>query len=199
MCNAIIHAGVEFLGEKLLGPFVVVGQTPRDEDVLVTVIGAQAIIRSHSVIYAGNKIGARFQTGHNVLVRESNEIGDDVSVGTGSVVEHHVKIGNAVRLHSHVFVPEYSILDEGCWLGPNVVLTNAKYPRSPDVKDNLVGPCIGRNAKLGANVTVLPGVNIGPEALVGAGAVIVADVPPRAVVVGNPGRVINTIEELPYE
>jgi acetyltransferase-like isoleucine patch superfamily enzyme len=128
-----------------------------------------------------------------------NSIGDDVSIGTLSVVEHHVEIGHRVRIHSQVFVPEYSILEDECWIGPNVVLTNAKFPMSPDAKKNLKGPIIRQRAKIGANVTILPGVVIGPNALVGAGSVVCRDVPEDAVVVGNPARVIKHISELPYE
>ena len=117
---------------------------------------------------------------------------------TLSVVEHHVEIGNGVRIHTQVFIPEFSVLEDGCWIGPNVVLTNAKYPLSPGVKDSLVGPVIRRNAKIGANATLLPGVVIGEGALVGAGAVVVRDVPPGAVVVGNPARVIRHVSDLPY-
>jgi acetyltransferase-like isoleucine patch superfamily enzyme len=79
-----------------------------------------------------------------------------------------------------------------------VVFTNAKYPLSPGVKDQLVGPVIKRGAKVGANSTLLPGVVIGENALVGAGSVVVDDVPAGAVVVGNPARVIRQISELPY-
>jgi acetyltransferase-like isoleucine patch superfamily enzyme len=79
-----------------------------------------------------------------------------------------------------------------------VVLTNAKYPLSPDAKKTLKGPVIKKGAKVGANATVLPGVVIGENALVGAGSVVVDDVPNGAVVVGNPARIVNTISELPY-
>ncbi len=163
-----------------------------------TVIGANAWIRSHTVIYAGNTIGRNFVTGNKVNIRELNEIGDDVSVGTLSVVEHHVRIGNRVRIHTQAFIPEFSVLEDDCWIGPNVVLTNARYPVSPGVKDSLQGPHIGRGAKIGANATILPGVQVGAHALVGAGSVVVKDVPRNAVVVGNPARVINMIERLPY-
>jgi acetyltransferase-like isoleucine patch superfamily enzyme len=151
------------------------------------------------VIYAGNRIGKGFQTGHGALVREENTIGDDVSIGSGSIVEHHVKIGNRVRLHSNVFVPEFSVLEDDCWLGPNVVLTNARYPRSPKVKEQLAGSRIKRGAKIGANVTILPGVTIGEDALIGAGSVVTKDVPAGAVVAGNPARLIKMISELPYD
>jgi acetyltransferase-like isoleucine patch superfamily enzyme len=196
----VVLPGVTFAGSHQLGLFVIIGEPPRGKKTgdLETRIGDGAVIRSHTVIYAGNRIGKNFQTGHGALIREENNIGDDVSVGSGSIVEHHVKIGTGVRLHSHVFVPEFSILEEGCWLGPNVVLTNAKYPCSPGVKDRLKGPRIGKNAKLGANVTVLPGVRIGANALIGAGAVVTKDVPAGSVVVGNPARVIKGIKELPY-
>ena len=102
-----------------------------------TFIGKNSYIRSHTVIYAGNKIGNNFQTGHQVIIREFNEIGDDVSIGTNSVVEHHTRIGNGVRLHSNAFVPEFSILEDGVWIGPNVVLTNALHPLCPKAKECL--------------------------------------------------------------
>lgn len=190
----------KFGADPVIGEFVVIGAPPRGmkRGEMETVIGDNAVIRSHTVIYAGNTIGDNFQTGHGVMVRESNEIGDNVSIGTGSVVEHHVKIGNGVRIHSLAFVPEYSVLEDGCWLGPNVVLTNAKYPLSPDVKEELVGPVIKKGAKVGANSTLLPGVVIGENSLVGAGSVVTKDVPGGTVVAGNPAKVIKSISKLPY-
>ena len=189
------------LGENcILEDFCLVGVAPRGmrEGELPTHIGDGAVIRSHTVIYAGNEIGRNFQTGNKVNVRESNHIGDNVSIGTLSVVEHHVRIGNNVRIHTQAFIPEFSVLEEGCWIGPNVVLTNAKYPLSPGVKESLAGPVIRKGAKIGANATLLPGVTIGENAMVGAGSVVVHDVPAGAVVVGNPARVINDVAKLPY-
>jgi len=103
-----------------------------------------------------------------------------------------------VRIHSQAFIPEYSIIEENAWIGPNVVFTNAKYPLSPGVKEDLKGPTIKKGAKIGANATILPGLVIGQNALVGAGAVVVKDVPDDAVVVGNPAKVISKITALPY-
>lgn len=180
--------------------FCIVGSPPRgaSDGSLPTVIGGGSVIRSHTVIYAGNTIGRNFQTGNKVNIRESNRIGNDVSVGTLSVIEHHVEIADKVRIHTQVFIPEFSVLEEGCWIGPNVVLTNAKYPLSPGVKDRLAGPVIRKGAKIGANATLLPGVVIGENALVGAGAVVVSDVPAGAVVVGNPARMVGHVSQLPY-
>jgi acetyltransferase-like isoleucine patch superfamily enzyme len=198
MAQIKIYPNVKLSEDVHLGEFVIVGEPPRGKGPgeLLTVIGSEAIIRSHSIIYAGNVIGDNFQTGHGVMIRENNKISDNVSVGTHSIVEHHVTIGNDVRLHSNVFVPEYTVLEDSCWLGPNVVVTNAKYPRSPNVKETLKGATIKRNAKIGANTTLLPGVTIGENALVGAGSVVVEDVPPGAVVAGNPARVIKRVEDL---
>lgn len=196
--HSVIFPGVVWQGDFTLGPFVIIGQPPRGQTPgeVPTIIASGACINSHTVIYSGNKIGKNFRTGHSVLIREENNIGDDVSIGSGSNVEHHVRIGNGVRLHSNVFVPELSILEDGCWLGPNVVLTNARYPASPITKEELVGPYIEGRAKIGANTTILPGVRIGADALVGAGAVVTADVPPGAVVAGNPARIIKYVSQL---
>ena len=78
------------------------------------------------------------------------------------------------------------------------MLTNAKYPGSPGVKESLQGPIVGKGAKIGANATILPGIRIGENALVGAGSVVVEDVPDNTVVVGNPARVIKQLSDLPY-
>jgi len=169
------------------------GKKPGEMD---TRIGPHSIIRSHTVIYAGNLIGANFQTGHGVMVRELNTIGDNVSIGTHSIVEHHVRIGHRVRIHSNAFIPEYSILEDDTWIGPNVVLTNAMYPNSAHAKSNLKGPLLKVGAKIGANATILPGVTVGCNALVGAAAVVVKDVPDGKVVVGNPARIIKDLSEL---
>lgn len=167
------------------------------EGEIETTIGEYAVIRSHTVIYAGNKIGNNFQTGHHVVIRECNEIGNDVSIGTLSCIEHHIKIGNGVRIHSQVFIPEYSVLHDNCWIGPNVSFTNAKYPRSKNVKETLKGPTIKEYAKIGANSTVLPGITIGKHALVGSGAVVSRDVPDYAIVAGNPAKIIGDIRNIP--
>jgi len=195
-----IFPGVTLGEGSIVEDYAIIGSPPRGKKAgeLETVIGRGAVIRSHTVIYAGNRIGERFQTGNKVNIRELNEIGDNVSIGTLSVIEHHVRIGNGVRMHSQVFVPEFTVIEDDAWLGPNVVITNAKYPLSPGVKETLAGPLIKKGAKIGANATILPGVVIGVNSLVGAGSVVTKDVPDNAVVAGNPARLIKMITALPY-
>ncbi len=198
--NYRIFPGVALGEGSLVEDYCIIGAPPRGkrEGELATVIGARATLRSHTVIYAGNRIGEDFQTGNKVNIRELNEIGSNVSIGTLSVIEHHVRIGNGVRMHSQVFVPEFTVIEDDAWLGPNVVITNAKYPLSPGVKETLAGPLIRKGAKIGANSTVLPGIVIGANSLVGAGSVVTKDVPDNAVVAGNPARLIKMISALPY-
>jgi acetyltransferase-like isoleucine patch superfamily enzyme len=179
--------------------FVIIGKTysrnvqrnkPR------TIIGDNFLIRSHTVIYHKNKIGRDFKTGHHVLIREDNIIEDNVSIGSSSVIEHHVRIGNNVRIHSQSFIPEYSVLEDDCWIGPNVVFTNSYHPKCSYSKKCLKGPVIKKNAKIGANATILPYITIGENSIVGAGAVVVSDVKPNSVVVGSPAKEIKKVKDL---
>jgi len=198
---AIIYPGVKLGHDCIVEDFVIIGAPFRGmkEGEEETIIGDGAIIRSHTVIYAGNRIGKGFQTGNKANIREKNVIGDNVSIGTLTVIEFSVTIEDRVRIHSQAFIPEYTVLEEGCWIGPNVVMTNARYPMSPDAKRNLEGPRICKGAIIGANSTIFPGVNVGSRALVGAGSLVLKDVPERAVVWGHPAAVRKSLDELPYE
>ena len=192
--TAIIHPNV-ILGENvIIEDYCVIGlpfKGMKDEQ---TSIGDGSIIRAGTYIYAGNQIGRSFQTGNKANIRELNKIGDDVSIGTLSVIEHHVTINNGVRIHSQVFVPEYTTLEENCWLGPNVVVTNARYPKKSSAKNELKGAHIKQNAKIGANTTLLPGVTIGIDSLIGAGSVVTNDITDGVIAVGSPARVLRVID-----
>jgi len=172
-----------------VGPFVMLGDQPGELPPLR--IGDDAVIRSHAVIYRASTIGHRIHVGHGALVREHCAIGDDVSIGTHSVVEHHVAIGDRARLHTNCFVPEHTIIESDAWIGPGVIVTNARHPNRPDTKNNLEGVHISSDAVVGAGAVLLPGITIGVGAVVGAGAVVTDDVEPGAVVVGNPHRRIS--------
>ncbi len=198
--TAVIHPAVKIGRCARVDDWVVLGYTGwGGDDSPLTVIGENAVIRTHSVVYAGVEIGDRFHLGHQAMIREFTKIGNDVSIGTGTVIEHHVMIGNDVRIHSNAFIPEFSILEDGCWVGPNVVMTNAKYPLGLRVKEDLKGPTIKSHAKIGANATLLPAVEIGEGALVGAASVVRKDVPPLTVVAGSPARTVGRIDAFKYE
>ena len=192
--TTILHPNVVLGEDVVVEDFCIIGIPFKGMKNIQTVIGSGSIIRAGTYIYAGNQIGKNFQTGNKANIRELNQIGDDVSIGTHSVIEHHITIGNNVRIHSQVFVPEYSTLENDCWIGPNVVLTNARYPKHVSAKDELRGPLVGNNAKIGANATILPGVTIGKNSLIGAGCVVTKHVGPDTIVVGNPAKALRKID-----
>jgi acetyltransferase-like isoleucine patch superfamily enzyme len=198
--TAKIHPNVRLGKNVIIEDFCIIGCPPSrsGEEDMETVIGDDSIIRSFTVIYAGNKIGSHFQTGNKANIREFNQIGDHVSIGTLSVIEHHVLIESNVRIHTQVFVPEYSILKSHCWIGPNAVLTNAMYPAAPDTKNNLKGPVLEEYCRIGANSTILPGVVIGANSLIGAGSVVTKNVEPNSVYAGVPAKYLKSIHALPY-
>jgi acetyltransferase-like isoleucine patch superfamily enzyme len=192
--TALIYPNVILGDNVLVEDYCIVGlpfKGMKDES---TIIGDHSIIRAGTYIYAGNHIGKHFQTGNKANIRELNQIGDHVSIGTSSVIEHHVEIGNWVRIHSQVFIPEYCLLEEKCWIGPNVVLTNATYPKHPTIKQNLQGVRLRRNSKIGANTTILPGVEVGENSLIGAGSMVTKDIKCNLIVAGNPAKKIRDID-----
>lgn len=186
--TAVVYPHVKLGKNIVVEDYCVIGAPLRDGSTPKTVIGDNAYIRSHTVIYSGNIIGHNFQTGNKTNIREFNNIGDNVSIGTLSVVEHHVEIGEGVRIHTSAFVPEYSILEDGCWIGPHVVLTNAKVPMAPDAKEKLKGPTIKRGAIVGANTTISPGVVVQERALIGSGSNVTKNISESVIAFGSPAK-----------
>ena len=181
-----------------LQPPCVVGKPPRGAEAgePPLVIGAGAVVRPFTTIYAGSTIGARLQTGQGASIREDNRIGDDVSIGTNAVVEFGNRIGSRVRIHSGCFL-ELVTVEDDVFVGPNVVFTDDPHPMNcPRYEECKGGAVVRRLARIGANSTILPGVEIGEGSLVGAGSVVVHDVPAGAVVAGSPARVIKQVSEL---
>lgn len=184
-------------GADIHGPCVL-GKPPRGkaDGELPLVIGVNATIRPFTTIYAGNQIGDAFQTGQGTSIREDNTIGHNVSVGTNAVVEFGNRIGDRVRIHSLAFLEMVTVEDD-VFIGPNVVFTDDPHPMNcPRYKECLGGATVKRLARIGANCTILPGVVIGENTLVGAGSVVTKDVPDGMVVAGNPARVIKRVDEL---
>lgn len=192
--TAIIHPNVKLGKNVVIEDFCIIGMPFNGYAGEETTIGDNSLIRAFTIIYAGNRIGSHFQSGNKANIRELNRIGDHVSIGTLTVVEHHVEIENGVRIHSQAFIPEFSVLKQDCWIGPNVVLTNAKYPRSANVKNELKGPIVESGAKIGANSTILPGVRIGANSLIGAGSVVTRDIPAQKIAIGNPAKPTTEVQ-----
>jgi acetyltransferase-like isoleucine patch superfamily enzyme len=158
-------------------------------------IGKNAVIRSHSVIYAGSRIGDNFHLAHSGLVREFNEIGNHVSIGVQTIIEHHCKVGNNVRIQAQSGLSEYTVAEDDCWIGPRVVTCNVMHPTCAKAKECIKGPVIKRGVIIGANVVMAPDITIGERSFLCIGAVILKDVRKYQVMFGNPARAISTIFE----
>jgi acetyltransferase-like isoleucine patch superfamily enzyme len=153
-------------------------------------------VRPFTTIYAGSFIGAHFNTGQGASIREGNRLGDGVSIGTNAVLEFGNTLGDRVRVHSGCFL-ELVTIEDDVFVGPNVVFTDDPHPMNcPRYEECKGGATVRRLARIGANSTILPGVEIGEGALIGAGSVVVKDVPPGAVVAGSPARVIKMVDDL---
>lgn len=197
---AVIHEGVQVGDRCVVGSHCVLGEPTGDfysgspsQTATTTVIGADAVIRSHSVLYQGVIAGPGFRTGHRVTIREGSRIGDDVQVGTMSDLQGNLEIGNHTRLHSNVFVAQLSVIEDFVWLFPHVVLTNDPHPPSDTCTR---GPQIRRFAAIGAGAMILPGIEIGEHALVGAMSLVTRDVEPETVVVGVPAKATGSVRDV---
>ena len=183
--------------ESVIDPTASLGELPARPlaDAMLR-IGEGACIRSGSVIYAGSTIGAHFNSGHNVIVREENRIGDHVTIWGNSTVDYGCTIGNNVKIHTCVYVAQFTAIEDDVFLAPGVVIANDPHPGCPRAPDCMRGPTIRRGAQVGVNVTVMPFITIGEMALIGAGSVVTRDIPPRALAYGNPARVTGTIDDI---
>lgn len=160
-------------------------------------LGAGAVLRSGTVLYAGSRIGLRLHTGHHVVIREECELGDDVAVWSNSVIDYGCVVGHGAKIHVGCYVAQYSTIGDGAFLAPGVRFANDLYPGDPASSALMGGPTIGARAQLGVNVSVLPYVHVGAGAIIGAGSVVTRDIPPGTVALGAPARPVRAVEDLP--
>lgn len=194
--NAILGDGViiGYPTANVLKEAKASGLEIKDMDFKGAIIGDNAIIRSNTTIYSNVEIGNNLRTGHNVLIREDTRIGDDVLIGTNTILDGRTIIGNHVSIQGNVYIPLNVIIEDHVFIGPCAVLTNDKYPIR--TKFELKGPVLRRGASVGANSTILPGVELGEGAMVAAGALVTKDVPPWKLAIGFPAKIKYLPEEL---
>lgn len=175
---------------------VILGFPPRDAQPgeVELVIGDDATIRPFTTILAGNVIGHRFQSGHCVMMREGNRLGNTVILGTNAVLECNNVFGDNITFHT-LSCAGNATLDSNCFVGPHVIMLDDPHPKCPSYLKCKRGAHVKEWARIGGNVTLLPGVVIGRDALVGGGSTVTRDVPDHAVVAGNPARVLGTVQQ----
>jgi acetyltransferase-like isoleucine patch superfamily enzyme len=202
--TAVVHPGtvlgedVRVLEHAVVGkePILSPRSTSSRDPVGPTEIGTGTIVSTGAIVFAGSRIGARVILGDQSCVRERVTIGDDVVLGRGSLIENDTTVGRRTRIQADAYVTAHSTLEEDVFIAPCVVTTNDDFMGRTERRHALTkGPTIRRGARVGGGAVLCPGVEVGEEAFVGAGAVVTKDVPPRTVVVGNPARVLREVPE----
>jgi acetyltransferase-like isoleucine patch superfamily enzyme len=203
--NAVIHAGTQLGSGVVVGDNAVVGRQPRPsptstvkigEPLPGLVVGDGSTIGAGAVVYAGTRIGRGTMIADQSFVREKCAIGDHVIVGHGVTVENETTIGDYTKIQTGAYVTAYMTVEDHVFLAPGVYTTNDNFMgRTPERFKYRKGPVIRAGARVGANTTLLPGVEIGREAFVAAGAVVTRDVPPATLVMGVPARPVRAVPE----
>src|SRR5438067_8462273 len=200
--TAIVYPGTE-LGEgvKVL-EYAVVGKQPtlsprstaKGDPLPPARLGDGTVVSTGAIVFAGTTVGARVILGDQSCVRERVTIGDDVVVGRGSLIENDTIVGALTKIQADAYITAYSTLEDSVFIAPCVVTTNDNFMGRTERRHQLIaGPTIRRGARVGGGAVLCPGIEIGEEAFVGAGAVVTKDVPPRMLVVGNPARVVREV------
>ena len=202
--TAAIYPGTKLGADVDIGDYAVLGKQPvlgprstaAREELPPLIVGDGVRILSHAVVFAGTRLGAGVIVGDQACVRERCDLAGDVVIGRGALVENDVSIGERTKVQANAYVTAYSTLEEDVFIAPCVVTANDNFMGRTERRHELrQGPTIRRGARIGAAAVLLPGIEIGEEAFVGAGAVVVSDVPPRALVVGNPARRIRDVAD----
>jgi UDP-2-acetamido-3-amino-2,3-dideoxy-glucuronate N-acetyltransferase len=181
---------------------VVLGKRPRLArhssavgDVQPLVLGPRVSVGSGAVVFAGARIATDVILGDQTFVRERTSIGQGSVVGRGSVVDNDVQIGVRVRVQTNVYLTAFTLVEDDVFVGPGVLSTNDHTMARHGLEKPVQGALLRRACRVGGGVVLTPGVEVGEEAFVAAGAVVTRDVPARAVVMGVPARVVREVGE----
>ena len=196
--GTVIGEGCRILDYAVIGkqPTLSPRSTAKREELPPLEVGPGTVVSTGAVVFAGTTLGERVVVGDQACVRERCTIGDDVVIGRGSLVENDTSVGALTKIQAHAYITAYSLLEESVFIAPCVITTNDNFMGRTERRHELRrGPTIRRGARIGGAAILLPGIEVGEEAFVGAGALVLRDVPARAVVVGNPARQIREVPE----
>ncbi len=219
--GAVVHPGVTIASGSVIGAAAVVHERTRiAEDCVIedhAVLGKRPRLRPGSsaaastvddlelgpgvtvccgaVVYAGSVIDERAIVGDQAQIRERARIGAHSVVGRASTVDFDARIGERVLIQTGVYLTGGSVVEDDVFVGPGVQTTNDDTMGRHRAREPLRGPVLRRACRLGGGVVLVPGVEIGEEAFVAAGALVTRDVGPREVAMGVPARVVRQVEE----
>jgi acetyltransferase-like isoleucine patch superfamily enzyme len=198
--RVIIHPGVELGDGVTVADGAILGLAPaRGKNSTLELsplgplrVGAGTYIGAYAVVYGGSEIGEECFIADAAQVRERCRLGRRVVVGHQATVENDCTIGDNTKLQTGVYLTARSRVEDWVFLAPMVTTTNDRYLARTEARHAAIrGPWIRRAARIGAAAVLLPGVEVGQEAVVAAGAVVTRDVPPYQVVMGVPARVVR--------
>jgi UDP-2-acetamido-3-amino-2,3-dideoxy-glucuronate N-acetyltransferase len=201
--NVVVHDGVVIGDDVVIQDGAILGKRPKlaptsastpvgDEPL---VIGDGAAICAQAIVFASARIGAGSIVGDQAFVREHTTVGEGTVVGRGTAVDNNVVIGDRVRIQTSVYITGFSVVEDDVFVGPCAMTTNDDTMNRHDDGYQLRGATLRRACRIGGGVVLTPGVVVGEEAFVAAGAVVTADVPPRGFVMGVPGRVVRQVAD----
>jgi len=201
--NVVVHDGVVIGDGVTIQDGVILGKSPALHarstaprlDGAPLVIEAGAAICAQAVVFAGAHIGAGAVIGDQSDIRERSRIGAGSVVGRGSCVDNDVRIGERVRVQTNVYLTAYSVVEDDVFVGPCAMTTNDDTMARHAPGTPLRGATLHRACRVGGGAVLVPGVEVGEEAFVAAGAVVTNDVPPRALVMGVPARVVRQVAD----
>jgi acetyltransferase-like isoleucine patch superfamily enzyme len=189
--GVVVESGA-VLGKR---PRLRAGSSAPRTELPALVVGAGATICAGAILYAGASIGPGAIIGDQAHVREHALVGAGAVIGRGSSVEFGVRIGQRVLIQSNVYIAAGTVVEDDVFIGPGMVTTNDDTMGRHPVGDELRGAILRRGCRVGGGVVLVPGVEIGEEAFVAAGAVVTRDVGPREVVMGVPARAVRRVPD----
>jgi acetyltransferase-like isoleucine patch superfamily enzyme len=196
--GTVLGEGVRVLENAVVGkqPSLGASSTAKRDPLSPTTIGDGSVISTGAIVFAGSSIGAGCIVGDQSCIRERVVMADNCILGRGSLIENDTTVGAGTRIQAEAYITAYSTLEEDVFIAPCVVTTNDNFMGRTERRKSLMkGPTIRRGARVGGGAILLPGIEVGEEAFVGAGAVVTKDVPPRKLVVGSPARVLRDVAE----
>jgi acetyltransferase-like isoleucine patch superfamily enzyme len=196
--GTVLGEGVRVLENAVVGkqPSLGASSTAKREPLPPTTIGAGTVVSTGAIVFAGSSVGANCIVGDQSCIRERVAMADNCILGRGSLIENDTTVGAGTRIQADAYITAYSTLEDDVFIAPCVVTTNDNFMGRTEQRRSLMkGPTIRRGARVGGGAIILPGIEIGEEAFVGAGAVVTRDVPPRKIVVGSPAHVLRDVNE----
>ncbi len=201
--NVVIHAGSRIGPRATIQDNAVIGKRPvlgpRSSSPRGAadgaIVGCEAAVLCGAIVYAGARLADRAIAGDQCQVRERTVVGENSVIGRGCAIDNDVEIGRDVRLQTGCYITAHSIVDDQVFVGPAVVTTNDNTMARMAPGVSLSAPRLRRACRVGGGAVLCPGIEVGEEAFVAAGAVVVRDVPPRAVVMGVPARQVGEVPD----